>query len=252
MNRFSMLFQKINSKYLVSLFFIFTNFWIYKILNADLFTGILLIVLTLAIILTSNKKIILVCLVILALFQYQTASIKNITSLDNDEQRVQSERIKSYPPTYIDLGIKVIWLKPADWIEKNKLLIGLSRIEKNLFESLDVNRYFFGSFPRNKPEDFEKFSFACLPVFIIGAFFLIKKKLLWELGILLIFPVLLLSFLGISNRFGPFILFPFFVLSFLRGFYSLEKKFKSSNFFYYTFILSILLSFILQISYGKN
>lgn len=247
-----MLLQKINPKHLLIVFLIFSNFWIYKILSQNLFTGILLGVLTLIILLTTNKKITIVILAILILLQFQTTSIKSLTLLDNDEQRVQSERIKSYPPSYIDLGLKVIWLKPADWIERNNLVIGLSRIEKNFFESLDINKYFFGSFPRNKPEDFEKFPFAYLPVFIIGVYLLIKKKNYWDLTALFILPVVAMTYMGSDNRLGPFIVFPFFLKSIFEGAIWMKDKFKSSKFFYFTFVILVLLNFILQISYGKN
>lgn len=252
MNQSFMLLQKINPKYLLSVFLIFSNFWIYKILYQNLFAGILLGVLTLIILQNTRKKITALCLAVLILFQFQTTSIKSLTLLDNDEQRVQSERIKSYPPTYIDLGLKVIWLKPADWIERSNLVIGLSKVEKNFFESLDLNKYFFGSFPRNKPEDFEKFPFAYLPVFILGVYLLIKKKNFWELTVLFILPVVIMTYLGSDNRLGPFIIFPFFIKSISEGANWLRDKFKGSKFFYITFVILVLLSFILQISYGKN
>lgn len=252
MNQSFMLLQKIRPRYLLSVFLIFSNFWIYKILYQNLFAGILLGILTLIILLNTEKKITTLCLAVLILFQFQTTSIKSLTLLDNDEQRVQSERIKSYPPTYIDLGLKVIWLKPSDWIERNNLVIGLSKVEKNFFESLDLNKYFFGSFPRNKPEDFEKFPFAYLPFFILGVYLLIKKKNFGVLTVLFILPVAIMTYLGSDNRLGPFIIFPFFIKSFYTGAYWLMDRFKGKQIFYATFFVLIMLGFILQISYGKN
>lgn len=243
--------QKINTKYLLGVFLIFSNFWIIKIFTLNFLAGIIISILTLVIILRQKRKTVLVCIVILALMQSQTTHIRSLTILDNDELRVQSERIRSYPLTYIDLGLKVIWLKPVDWIEKNNLIIALSRIQKNFFGNLDINKYFFGAFPRNKPEDFEKFPFVYLPIFILGVYLLIKKNI-QILTVLFILPTVLLTYLGGDNKLGPFILFPFFIVSISKGIICLKDKFKGSKVFYITLVVLILLSLILQMSYGKN
>lgn len=215
-------------------------------------TGVTLAITSLVILLKPGSKFIVLGLLLLCFLQIRTTSIKSLVLLDNDEQRVQSERIRSYPPTYIDLGIKVIWLKPEIWIEKNNFIIALSRLEENLYSNLDINKYFFGGFPRNKPEDFEKFPFAYLPVFIIGFFILVKKKLFKELVICLVIPLMLLSYLGTDNKLGPFILLPFFILTFFKGIIFLETLFKNKRLFYAIVIVLVMLTLILQISYGKN
>lgn len=251
MNRSFMWLPKINSKFLLPLFIVFSNFWIYKILTQNILTGVTLAITSLFIILKPGSKLIVIGLLLLFFLQTQTTSIKSLVLLDNDEQRVQSERIRSYPLTYIDLGIKVIWLKPDSWIEKNNLVIAFSKLEENLFANLDLNRYFFGGFPRNKPEDFEKFPLAYLPIFVLGVFNFLKKKLFKDLGILFITPLVLFSFLGNDNRLGSFAFFPFFMLMFLEGIKFLQTELKNRWFYYFIFI-SIVLTFILQISYAKN
>lgn len=252
MNRSFMLLPKINSKFFLSIFLVFSNFWIYKILTLNILAGAVVIFSSLIILLNPKKKILILALLFLAFLQFQTTQVKSLVLLDNDEQRVQSERSKSYPPTYIDFRIKVLWLKPESWIEKNNLVIALSRLEENLYTNLDLNRYFFGGFPRNKPGDFEKFPFAYLPFFILGIYALIKKKFLKKLGILWGLSLVLLTYIGTDNRLGPFILFPFFVLSILNGIAFLEAKFKKKQMFYFITLTLVLLVFVLQISYGKN
>ena len=212
--------------------------------------GAILAITSLVILIKPGSKLIILGLFILLFLQIQETSISSLTLLDNDEQRVQSERSKSYPLTYIDLGIKVVWLKPEIWIEQNSFIIALSRLEENLYSNLDINKYFFGGFPRNKPEDFEKFPFAYLPVFISGIFILVKKKLFKELVNYLVIPLLLLGYLGSDNKLGPFILFPFFTLTFLKGITFLETLLKNKRLFYAIMVVSVMLTLILQINYS--
>lgn len=243
---------KINSEFLLPLFLLFSNFWIYNIVTQSILIGVTLAVTSLVILLKPGSKLVVFALLLLYFLQTQTTSIKSLVLLDNDEQRVQSERIRSYPLTYIDLGIKVIWLKPEKWIEENKIIIAFSRLEENLYSNLDVNKYFFGGFPRNRPEDYEKFPFAYLPFFIAGLYTLAKKKFVRELSYFLALPILLLASIGSDNQFGPFILFPFFILTFYIGITSIETLFKNKRLYYGLIIGIVILTFILQMSYGKN
>lgn len=220
-----MLLLKNNFKVLLAFLIIFSNFWIYKILDENLIIGIILVVITLVVIIKPNKTYLLIpCIIVLLFFQFQTTHAKSLTLLDNDEQRVQQERIRSYPLTYISIFSKVLWLKPEKWIEQNNLVIATSRIERNFFASLDINQYFFGGFPRNNTTDFQKLPFIFLPLFIIGAFSLAKKKQYLLVSLFFLVPVIFLSFIGDDNNLGPFILFPFFIISIFAGVeYTLEK-----------------------------
>lgn len=246
-----MSFLKTNFRFLLIIFLVFSNFWIYKIFAGNLIIGFCVSLLSLIIALKPAKKIIIFSILILAFLQFQTTSIKSLTLLDNDQQRIQSERLRAYPPTYIDLGLKVIWLKPAHWIEENKIIIATSRIEENLFTNLDINKFFFGGFPRNNSSDFEKFPFIYLPLFILGIYSGVKSKQFFKMLFLLILPLGLLAYIGSDNKLDPFILFPFFILSFLNGIDFINTKIKTQRFFYPLLILIITLVFILQISYAK-
>lgn len=221
-----MLLQKNNYKLLLTLFLVFSNFWIFKIFSQNLFIGIILVFVTMVILLNHHKKVLLVCLFILLFMQYQTTNIRNLYLLDNDQQRVQQERIRSYPLTYIDVFGKVLWLKPEIWFEQNNFVIAASKVEENFFENLDLNKYFFAGFPRNNNSDFEKFPYIYLPVFIFGLSNLISKKRYEIFFLSFAIPVIFLSMIGNENKLGPFSLFPFFMLSFLRGFGDLVQIFR--------------------------
>lgn len=246
---------KINSRLLLITFFIFSNSWIYRIIKENFAIGLLVITASFLIgrfwDSENSFKVILISLAVLILFQYQTTQPQSLTILENDEQRVQQERIRGYPPTYIDLYFKVVWLKPAEWIEKNNYVIALSKVEQNIFENLDLNKYFFGGSPRNKPDDFEKFPFFLLPLFILGIFGIVREEKYMILGILLILPLGLLTYIGNKNSLGPFVLFPFFIFLFAAGAKFLGAHAKNKKLLFLSLVTLILLGFILQISYGK-
>lgn len=248
-----MLLQKNNLKLLTALFLIFSNYWILKIFTQSLYIGLTLSALTIILTLSFRKNPVLIsCMGLLITLQLFTTSPVSLTNLDNDQQRVQQERIRSYPPTYIDLFVKVIWLKPATWIEQNKFVIALSRIEENLFKTLDLNYYFFGGFPRNTPSDFEKFPFMLFPFFIGGVYILVSKKEYASLALLFFAPLALFSLTGSNNPYGAFALFPFFIIASLEGINMLSGLIKKKKLFFVIFILLMLLILIMQISYAKN
>lgn len=242
-----------NSRFLLLLFLTFSNFWIINIFLRNPIYGLVISFVTLVLGFKYNSRIIIIfSLVVLIFIQLQTTSIKSLTILENDQQRVQQERIKMYPPVYIDLFFKVIWLKPADWIEKSNFIIALSRIEENLFENLDLNKYFFAGFPRNTPADFQKFPFVLMPLFIIGLIKLIKGREFLILTALLFAPILILSLTGTNSALGPVVLFPFFIISILQGIKDLSTKFKNKKTFYIILSGLILLTLFIQISYETN
>lgn len=218
---------KNNSKIPSAFAVIFSNFWIYKILDENLLIGILLVVISFLIIVKPKQIYILfTCLLILLFFQFQTTHVKSLTLLDNDEQRVQQERIRSYPPTYVNVFSKTLWFKPEIWIEQNNFIVAISRIERNLFNTLDINQYFFAGFPRNNPSDFQKYIFITLPIFAIGIFELLKKKQYVLLFLIFLIPIITLAFIGYDNQLGPFSLFPFFIIAIFSGFELLIERLK--------------------------
>lgn len=246
---------KTKLRIVLPLFLIFSNVWIYKIYNENFSIAAVLVILTLLVYFfkeTKNEtKIFVFSIAILLFLQFQVTSMKSLTKLDDDQIRIQHERMESYPPLYLNLKFKVLWLKPAHWIEENNTIIALSVIQNNFFETIDINRYFFGGYPRNKASDFEKFPFTFLPLFLIGIYKLISNQKLNILLILFGLPILLTSIIG-SNNYGAFSLFPSFILTFYYGVKVLSMHFKDSKSWYLFFISITILGFILQIGYVKT
>jgi hypothetical protein len=109
---------KNNSGILLTALLLVSNYWVIKIFNLNALMALSVIALSFIILTAIKKKMILILgMTALLLLQFYTTEFTNLTYLDNDRQRVQQERIRSYGLTYVDLYFKVIWLKPAEWIE---------------------------------------------------------------------------------------------------------------------------------------
>lgn len=102
-------------------------------------------------------------------------------------------------------------------ILENKITLYFYKYQKNFFQGLDINYYFFANHPRERAgvKEYEKFPWVCLPVFLIGLFWQIKKKMF----LLLFYFFSCLAIFSFFNldRFS-YLLFPFFVICFFFGF----------------------------------
>lgn len=168
-----------------------------------------------------KKKIlsfcILITLIIISYLQLKTTDVRSLSNLDNDEKRVHDMRLRWYNPSFHYLRLAFYRLDLKNFFEGN-INIASFRIQRNFFESLDPNVYFFGGHPRERvwANDFEKFPFTYIFPFVIGAYQLIRRKNL-VVGLWFICSVLLLSLIGHKNPLGPFIFFPIFIVTFWLG-----------------------------------
>lgn len=244
---------KNNSGILLTALILVSNYWVIRIFNLNALMALSVIALSFLILTALKKKMILILgMTALLLLQFYTTEFTNLTYLDNDRQRVQQERIRSYGLTYVDLYFKVIWLKPAEWIEQNKFVIILSRIEENIFEALDINYYFYGGFPRNNPSDYEKFPYILIPFFIAGLFRLIEKREYFNSTFLFLLPLSLLTVIGQNNSFGSFVLIPLIIYCSLEGILFTAGFFKNKKIFYTLLVILILIFLYMQINYATH
>ena len=181
----------------------------------------------------------LIFFLVLLLFQWKTTTPQSLTILDNDEQRIRTERIKYYAPSehYVRVAFKRLDL--VNFLEGD-FNTASKRVQRNFFETIDPNIYFFGGHPRERvwANDFEKFAYIFAIPFFIGLYnLIILKKWLFFYG--LIICIVLLSIIGHKNQFGPFILFPFIVTSITSGLFILLDKIKGRS-----LILVLILSFL--------
>ncbi len=234
---------------LVILFLVFSNFWIYRILNNNFLIGLNVILVSFLV--TYNKsfkyKKILIAIFILGLvfFQCKTTNPQSYTNLTADQIRIQEMRFKQYPPSIFGISFPLGY-----WFEMKEQSYIVSGVFKNFFENLDFNQYFLGGHPKQRVgiEEFEKFPYPFVILFILGLLKIFtSKRQIYSL--VLFVPSIFVSLIGNKNIFGPFILFPFFIFTFWYGFNQLYS-FKRKKLLITVFIIFSLLVLVQQYIYG--
>lgn len=211
--------------WIILLLIIFGNFWIWKIFNQNTWVFVSLVIVTF---LLSSRKLskripvfagmtLILFSVILFYFQWKTTTPQSLTLLSNDEQRVHSERLKFYNPSVHYMRVLFKRLDLINSLEGD-FNTASNRIQRNFFESIDPNIYFFAGHPRERiwANDFEKFFFLLVIPFLIGLYKLVTDKN-WILIFYGLCCLILLSLIGHQDNLGPFILFPIIVLAILDG-----------------------------------
>jgi len=144
--------------------------------------------------------------VVLSFVQIKTVNIRETYKFTPSEIDLQIQRMNSYPPRLAKLGYILEYKKEAQLVGK---------LQKNFFDSLDINLYFLNYF-----------SFLTFPFFIYGIYLFFQNRNKLQ-KLLLAYCLLLLTFLGIHGQLGPFIIFPFIGLFIFIGILRLvgfEKK----------------------------
>ena len=221
---------------LLYIFLFFANNWIWRVINSNFIVFLLISIESVIIFLIYFKKVSTKIFIVfwliffmLVFWQIKITVPQSLNLLDNDEQRVQKARLKFYNPS--DHYIRVIFyrLNLVEKLEGDFNTIS-TRIQRNFFESLDLNVYFFAGHPRERvwANDFVKFPFVLIVPFLLGLYRIIFAKKLAFIFYFL-FSVIILSLIGHKNILGPFVLFPLMILTIYLGTESfweiLKKKF---------------------------
>lgn len=234
-------------------FVLIFNLWLWKILAFDITLGLVVVLASIFLWLglQNIKKFYFYTLIVLfsllIFFQWKTSFKTSLTFRNDNEKVIQQEWLKAYPPIYIKIAGKTIWIPIAHWLEQRKEFLVFYKIEENFSEIVDPNLYFFANHPRERVgvKEFEKFPYILLPVFIVGLFS-IKKKNLKEV-LLGLSPVVLISLIGNSNSIGPFALFPFFAAVISMGLVPIFSKKQ----FLIPGMVAFILVFIQVFAYAK-
>lgn len=228
------------------------NLWIWKALIVN--PLIALVMFSSTICLYNHKRMYLLFVLTFTatlVLQFLTTNITSLTSLDNDQKRIQSMRLEEYPPVKINLFDKTLWLPVAHWYEGRKESIAFFRIITNFSENIDPNLYFFANHPRQRVgiQEFEKFPYILLPIFLMGILISLKSWKKEVFFISLFIPLFVLSLIGNNNSLGPFVLFPFLAVAISFG---LEKfrKFKKGSMFLLLFWCLLIINLIQILSYA--
>jgi len=185
------------------------NYWLWHTLQTSLFLGLLGVFLSIIIFelkdnLTKRLVVSLVSLVFIVLFFLQANP--NFIFDFNDLEIYTINQRRSYYPA------------PLGQLFENKPVYFFSKWEKNVFESLDLNNYFFAGHPRERlgVSEFKKFPFIYLPILLIGFFQTIKKRHTF----IFLYPIGSIFIISVFEVAGDslFILFPWFVVVLSEGF----------------------------------
>lgn len=224
------------------------NLWVWRLFWENLLVGCVVFVNTLMLNFlflkgTPLRNLVwfLVGFLILVVLQVTTTVGASLTKLSADEQRIIDLRVREYPIYKLPIGY---------WLEARPESIVVLRIQKNIFENLDPNLYFFANHPRQRVgvKEFEKFPYIFLPFFLYGLYSLMRVP--QNRGVFLVFfvPLLVAGFIGNKNALGLFPLFPLLAVSTARG---LEPLTKHKRLFM-GFLILLLLVFTQAYSYEKT
>ena len=219
-------------KSLILIFSLFSNLWIWKLFSDNFFIASLTILATFLLWLTFQKNtnkyqnLLRVVFLIALLLQIKTTIMSDLTF-----------------PKLNGFGINFI----------KQFILNLydttfNKIKFNFSEVFDLNLFFFSNFPRGRFwfQEFEKFPYGLLPLFLIGIFQVKKDHIIALLTALS--PIILLSVIGNNNPLGPFTLFPLMVILIYLG----TLKVIENKKFIIPFLLLFVFSLIQSIAYAKS
>lgn len=204
---------------------LFGNLWVWRIFNYSILIGLLVVVTSIFVFLSTSlhpsfRRLAILFFVVMLVLQFHTSERISLIELSNDQIRERDMRLKEYPPVKLSIVGKTVWIPVAHWFENRKESIAFFRILDNISYVVDPNLYFFANHPRQRVgiKEFEKFPYILSPFFIIGLFHLFnseKNRLFLLVSIIL--PVVLISFIGNMNSLGPFCLFPIMLVAIVNG-----------------------------------
>lgn len=185
------------------------NYWIWRILAADLLLAVVLLLLTVSLYrLLLNRNSMLWTTILLFAFAsvlaVNSGLDRNLWALSYTEEIKLNQRHFHYAA---DLG--GIYQNKLSVYIYNNIAPFSHQLESNIFSTLDLNLYFFASHPRERSgiEEFNKYPSLFLPFFIIGSLFLGAKRPKIILGYLGI-ASLVSGFISPSYRLGPVLFLP--------------------------------------------
>lgn len=198
----------------------FGNFWIYQLFSNSLFTGLLLLLVSILLFLTtipkSSRKIQVAVLIILAglsISLLTTSFNKEIFYVSDYEKIVQKNRRE-----YFGAELGRIYGNRAGIFYFDKIRPVAGKISANFASNLDLGKYFL-----SKNTEERRYPVILSPLFILGLLSLVisfrKTPTFYFL-----FALAVSSLVGTDGRIGPVLLFPFFNLCIALGVSSLWER----------------------------
>lgn len=192
------------AKFLLFCLTTFGNYWIWHLFQQNLFLGFTMVLVAALLLIVQLSRVFsvrlsvfstaIILLLIVIIFRATPITILSDLSIYYINERRQ----------YFSVPI-------IGKLLENKLTTAVEIWERNLFETLDLNAYFFAGHPRERLGgiDYPKFPFLLMPIFLTGLYSLVKKRC-W--GLLIHFAVIVvgLSFFTEAATW-IFLFFPWFI-----------------------------------------
>jgi hypothetical protein len=124
-------------------------------------------------------------------------------------------------------------------VYENRFTVPLDKYKSNVFESIDINNYFFAFHPRElgSGQNLIKFSYLALVLFLYGIYYLnenIHKK--WLLAVIFS-SIFSLALINNQDRYESLLYFPISLVCF----YGLKKIITNNNYFSKIFLIIFIL-----------
>lgn len=148
-----------------------------------------------------------VSVLVMAVVQFQITTPRSLTDLTGDQQRVVELRKSAYPP--------ITWLPIAYWLEEKPVTVAVGRWAESLFESLDLNQYFFAFHPRERVghQEVEKIPFLLMPICLWGIWKMAHKKVGQATLVTTLLAIMVLAIFGNLSPLGAIVTWPMWVMS---------------------------------------
>lgn len=207
----------------------FLNFWIWRIIKADLLFGLALILLSILLTyifeIKFNRNFFLICIILTIMIStriFVAGFDNNLIILSPDQHKQLGERHGYFA---IDLG-KLFQNKFALRFYKD-VYPYLNVYGSNIFNSLSPNLYFFANHPREreKVEEFSMYPSILVIPFLVGVIKILNHLRYLIVGHIL-FAFLVTGFIKQSYIFGPVLFFPLINLLITIGFLEIYKNIK--------------------------
>ncbi len=157
---------------------------------------------------------------ILILFNLQQGFDKSISAQSIDQNISQNKR-----HGYYSASLGKLYTNKISIYYYTKISRPFTKLQKNLFSTLDLNLYFFGSSPRERTDvsEFEKYSFLMMPFFLVGIYAVVKKRML-SVKLYFIAAILASSVINANYLLGPVLFFPLINTVITLGFLAVIRR----------------------------
>lgn len=220
--------------YLVIIFFVLANYWIWRIAKSNLFLSIGICILTLLLFRITNFKLVkeisvvlfFLFLILLSVFLIKKYPYSAITTLNPTEQNIFLSR-----HNYLATGLGALYLNKVGTFIYTDVWTSWGKYQQNLFYNWDPNLYFFSSHPleRTGVDEFSKFSSLLLPFFIIGLIYFSVIGINKVFVIYFLIASIASGFINPNSIAGGILFFPILCIVITNGLLSILSFFKKKN-----------------------